>query len=532
MTIKLNQVNQSFSYYYQKTKFLIQFKIRLHIIIHFFYKKNKIKRLSKMARPSPLEIYALLDKSNCKDCGYDTCMAFATDILERKVRVQDCNHLMQEPKQAKNRAKLIQLITPPQKPVIIGVGERAVTVGGEEILMRHQLTFYNQTAIFMEIADDDADLEEIVKYLTDLKIERIGDVLTLDGIALRNVSGDAEQFKLAAKKIIGISDLPIMLCSFNSEILLSAAEVIKNKKPLLYAVTSETWEEIGKFAIQNNLPVVATSSNLDELMSLSATLQKFGIKEIVLDSGTYFGPGNLSTTYDHIMQLRTAAIDKEDVNASWPVMGVPAAYWSQIKVGKEKDLWEHQYQEVIMGAVMESIDTNLIVLHTGQRKEEIWALLALMTLRQSVFSDPRIYPSVDPGLYKIGEPEDMAPIFVTSNYRMTKIPVEQDLKGANMNCWLLVVDSEGIGIESAVAGGQFNAGSIAEAVKEFGAFDKVKHRILILPGMAARLSGALEDEADAYVVVGPRDSSGIQKYMNTQWKPEEFMKEYESWSEE
>ena len=485
-----------------------------------------------MARPSPLEIYSLLDKSNCKDCGYDTCMAFATDILERKVRVKDCSHLMQDPKQAKNREKLIKLITPPQKPVIIGTGDRAVTIGGEEVLMRHQLTYYNQTAIFIEIADDDPDLEKIVKYLTDLKIERIGDILTLNGIALRNVSGDGDQFKLAAKKIIEISNLPVMLCSSNVDILLAGAEEIKDKKPLLYAITKDTWEPIGKFAVQNNLPVAIFSSNLDELMSLSATLQKLGVKEIVLDSGTYYGSGNLSITYDNIMQLRTAAINYEDVNAGWPVMGVPASYWSQTNISDDKKLWEYQYQEIIMGAMMESIDTNLIVLHTGQQKEEIWALLALMTLRQSVFSDPRIYPSVDPGVYKIGEPSKMAPIFVTSNYRMTKIPVEQDLRGANLDCWLLVVDSEGIGIESAVAGGQFSAGSIAEAVKEFKVFDNVDHRILIIPGMAARLSGALEDEANAFVVVGPRDSSGITKFMEVQWKPEEFMKEYESWGED
>ncbi len=486
-----------------------------------------------MARPSPLEIYALLDKSNCKECGYDTCMAFATDILERKIRVQDCTHLMQDRKQFKNRDKFIKLITPPQRPVTIGVGDRAVTIGGEEVLMRHQLTYYNQSAIFIEVADDDSDLEDIVKYLTDLKIERMGDVLTLDGLALRNVSGDKEQFKLAAKKIVELSNLPIMLCCFNADILLETAEEIKDKRPLLYAATKDTWEQVGKFAVQNVLPVAIVSSNLDELMSLSATLQKLGVKEIILDSGTFYGPGKLSITYDKIMQLRTAAINKENPNASWPVMGVPAAYWSQVKVEDEKDLWLHQYQEVIMGAIMESIDTSLIVLHTGQKKEDIWVLLALMTLRQSLFSDPRIYPAVDPGLYKIGEPsDDMAPIFVTSNYRMTKIPVEQDLQGANIDCWLLVVDTEGIGIESAVAGGQFNAGGIAEAVKEFGAFEKVKHRILILPGMAARLSGALEDEADAFVVVGPRDSSGIPKYLETQWRPEEFMKEYQSWEKE
>lgn len=484
-----------------------------------------------MARPSPLEIYALLDKSNCKDCGYDTCMAFATDLLERKIKVTDCTHLMQEPKQAKNREKLKKITMPPQKPVVIGVGDRACTVGGEEVLYRHQLTYYNETAIFVELEDDDPDLENIAKYLTDLKVERIGEVLLINGLALRNVSSDQEQFKLAAKKLSSISNLPIMLCSFNSENLIAAAGEIKDKKPLLYAITKDNWEQIGKYAVENRLPVVATSSDIDELISLSATLQKLGIQEIILDAGTYYGPGNLSVTHNNIMQLRIAGIDRDDPNAGWPVMGVPAAYWSQVDSGDGKEPWEHKYQELIMAAIMESIDTNLIVLHTGKKKEDVWAMLALMTLRQSIFSDPRIYPTVDPGIYEIGEPKDMSPIFVTSNYRLTKIPVEIDIKGANLDALLLVVDSEGIGIESAVAGGQFSAGAIAEAVKEFKVFDRVKHRILIIPGMAARLSGALEDEADAFVIVGPRDSSGIGKFIKEQWKPEEYMKQYEEMKE-
>ncbi len=484
-----------------------------------------------MARPSPLEVYALLDKSNCKDCGRDTCMAFATDLLERNVIVQDCTHLMQDPKQAKKRNKLQEIVTPPQKPVTIGIGERKCIVGGEEVLNRHQLTFYNETQIFMQIADENPDLEEIAKYLTELKIERMGEVLQVNGITLRCVSEDAEQFKLAAKKLTEVSDLPVMLACLNPDILVAAAAEIKDKKPLLYAATKDSWEQIGKFAVENNLPVAAVSNDLDELMSLSATLQKLGVTGIVLDAMTVFGPGNVALTYDNIMQLRIAAIDKGDVNAGWPVMGVPAAYWSQVKTEDDKGLWEHQYQEIIMAAIMQSIDCSLIVMHSGKRKEDIWALLAMMTLRQSIFSDPRIYPAVDAGLYEIGEPTDKSPIFVTSNYRLTKIPVEIDIKGANLDAWLLVVDSEGIGIESAVAGGQFNAGSIAEAVKEFKAFEKVNHRILIIPGMAARLSGALEDEADAFVVVGPRDSSGIGQYIKEQYKPEEFMATYEDLKE-
>ena len=484
-----------------------------------------------MARPSPLDIYALLDKSNCQECGRDTCMAFGTDLLERKVTVQNCTHLMKDPKQAKKRSKLIALVAPPQKSVEVGVGDRKCVIGGEEILNRHQLTYYNETAIFLEISDSDPDLEATAKYLTDLVISRMGDDLRVNGITLRCVSGDTEQFKLAAKKLTEVSNLPIMLACMNPDILLAAAAEIKELKPLLYAATKNSWEQVGKFAVKNILPIVTVSNNLDELMSLSASLQKLGVKDIILDAMTVFGPGNVALTYDNIMRLRISAIEKEDPNAGFPVMGVPAAYWSQVKTDDDKKLWEHQYQEVIMAAIMESIDTSLIVLHSGKTEEEIWTLLAIMTLRQSVFSDPRIYPTTDPGCFQIGEPGKMSPIFVTSNYRLTKIPVEIDIKGANVDSWLLVVDSEGIGIESAVAGGQFSAGSIAEAAKEFGVFEKVNHRVLIIPGMAARLSGVLEDEADAYVVVGPRDSSGIGKYMKEQWKPEEFMKIYKDLKE-
>jgi acetyl-CoA decarbonylase/synthase complex subunit gamma len=435
---------------------------------------------------------------------------------------------MEDPKQKKNLQKLKEMLRPPQRPVRIGVGDNEIVTGGEEVLMRHQLTYYNETAIFVQVADNQDDLEEKVKYLTDLTIERMGEVLEIQGIALRCVSKDAETFKKAAKKVVEISDLPIMLCCLEPEFLIGAAEEIKDTKPALYTATKDTWEKLGTFAVKNELPIVVSSptGDLDELMSLSATLKKLGSSQIILDPGTFFGPGGLSKSYNNLSQIRISGIKNENENAGWPVMGVPAAYWTQMDLN-EKEVWRDKFQEVIMASIMISEAASLVVLNTGQEEEDIWALLALMTLRQSIYSDPRIYPAVDAGIYEIGDPGEDAPIFVTSNYRLTKIPVEIDIKGANLDAYLLVSDSEGIGIESAVAGGQFSAGSIAETVKETGIFDKVNHRILIIPGMAARLSGALEDEADCYVIVGPRDSSGIGNFMDKKWTPDKYMKEYE-----
>ena len=64
--------------------------------------------------------------------------------------------------------------------------------------------------------------------------------------------------------------------------------------------------------MQNDVPIAAVSQSIEELMSLSATLQKLGVKDIVLDAGTYFGPGNLTFTFDNIQQLRIAGIDRAD----------------------------------------------------------------------------------------------------------------------------------------------------------------------------------------------------------------------------
>ncbi|MHA1819635.1 MAG: acetyl-CoA decarbonylase/synthase complex subunit gamma [Promethearchaeota archaeon] len=473
-------------------------------------------------RPSPLDIYKLLDKSNCGACGANTCMEFVTDLLERRKKLEQCppEHLPD-----KKRKKIIELITPPQLPVEFGVGPRMAIIGGEEAYHRHDLTFFNETAIAMEVSDSSPTLLEEVKYITEFNFMRIGDDLRYNAIAIRCTT-DPDTYAKKVKEVSDNTDLPLILCSFDPQALQKAAEVVADKKPLLYAATKENWKEVGAIAFQYNLPVVCFSLDLDELVSIGKSLEEMGVKELVFDPGTVFGEGYSTATMDRVMRIRTSSIRDGSPLTKWPVMGVPATVWVTDKPEDEDDIFMVQYKEALAGISLMSIDVNLLIMHTGKSVDEIHVPMVLMTYRQNIFTDPRIYPRVDPGLYKIGEPGDMAPVFVTSNYRMTKIPVEQDIKDARIDAWLLVVDTDGLGIEAGVAGGQMTADKIAEWVNSTKVFDKVKHRILVFPGMAARLSGATEDEANCYVSVGPKDSSGIQRYMETDWKPEEFMKEY------
>jgi acetyl-CoA decarbonylase/synthase complex subunit gamma len=251
-----------------------------------------------------------------------------------------------------------------------------------------------------------------------------------------------------------------------------------------------------------------------------------GVKEIALDPGTMMGAGYSRTTLNKMMQIRFSSIRDGSELTKYPTVGVPASIWAIEKPKSEEDLFAVQYKEALAAIMMLSVDVSMVIIHSGRIKEDVWMPLALMTYRQNIFTDPRIYPRVDAGFFKVGNPDRNSPIFMTSNYRMTKIPVEQDIKDAHIDSWLLVVDTEGLGIEAGVAGGQLSSDKIGEAVKEFNVFDAVDHRVLVIPGMSARLSGTIEDDANCYVVVGPNDSSGLQKFMEKDWDLDKYMKEY------
>lgn len=59
-----------------------------------------------------MEIYQLLPKTNCKECGKSTCMVFAVELMSRKVQVGDCIPLVREERYKSNHQKLSGMFTP------------------------------------------------------------------------------------------------------------------------------------------------------------------------------------------------------------------------------------------------------------------------------------------------------------------------------------------------------------------------------------------------------------------------------------
>ncbi|MBD3226749.1 MAG: acetyl-CoA decarbonylase/synthase complex subunit gamma [Candidatus Lokiarchaeota archaeon] len=484
-----------------------------------------------MAKISPLKVVPLLPGTNCGECGEKTCMSFAVKLLDHIKELQDCKPLVEKKKYAKKLQKLKDLVTEPIRPVKLGTGDRQIKIGGEEVFARHELTYYNKTAFFVDVDDENTDvLTKKTELVRDYEMTRLGGKLTLEGVAIRSTSGNPDTFKEAVKKVLSIADIPIMLCTLDPKVMEAGLQAAKNKRPVIYAGTKDNWKEMGQLSIKYNAPIALLSTDLDELKSLAVTMEKAGIEDIILDPGTIHGEGYTGETYSRHIMLKKAALDKGDKSVGYPTIGVPATVWmdknsKELSKGEEVSL---AYEEGKLGALFIGHATNLLVFHTA----DDWFILTMEVVRQNIYADPRENPSVEAKIYEINDPGPKSPIVITTNYTMTYFVVKGDLEEAHVPAWLLVVDTEGISVESAVAGGQMSADNIATAIKESGVLDKVDHRAVIIPGLAARVSGELEDLAKVVVIVGPRDCGGLPGLIEKKWNIEDLIKEWKEIFEE
>ena len=470
-------------------------------------KKGGLKELS------PIDVYKLLPKTNCKECGQDNCMAFATKIVNREVEIDSCKPLL-KPENAKAYAKLQDLLKPAVKEVIVGVGDKAKKLGGKLVMYRHEFTYKNPTAIAIDVTDEmtPQEVEGRVKHTENYSFEYIGNTLKLDMIAVRSTSGDAEKFKATVKKVSELTQLPMVLCSLNSTILEAGLMAAPKARPLLYAATKENWKDMAELALMYSCPLVVSSPNdLTTMVSLAKTLIAYGVTDLVLDPGTFANEG-LPDTIDNFTMLRRAATRGGEELAGFPLMGVPMVTW----VGKGETAEDLiKWREAYLAAMLIVRYADILVMHGNDG----WSLLPITVLRQNIYTDPRKPVAVAPGLKVFGTPNENSPVMFTTNFALTYYTVASDLDSNKINAYLIVVETEGSAIDSGVAGRKLTAERVADAIKASGIESKVKHRKLIIPGKASRISGEIEELSGWKVHGGPRDSSEIPKYLIEKWQP-------------
>lgn len=462
---------------------------------------------------SPIDVYKLLPRTNCRECGEPNCMAFATRIVNGELIIDNCPPLAKEEYRTAYDDLLV-LMAPPVKTITIGSGNRAARIGGKYVLYRHEFTYHNPTPIALDVSDDlpAKDLTDRIQAISKFSYNYIGRKLTLDAIAIRSTRRDPATFAATVKVVAARTDLPLILCTYNPHVMEAGLKIIADKRPLLYAATKENWKEMADLAIRYNCPLtVSAPGDIGLLRSMVKTLIEYGVTDLVLDPGTFVDPG-MSETVHNFSMIRWAVFKDHDELLGYPLLGVPLTAWHSPEISKNVIGWK----EACMASMLISRYADLLIMHSMDG----WVLLPQLIWRFNINTDPRKPVSVDPGVREFGTPDLSSPVLITTNYALTYFTVESDIKAANIACYLVIVDTGGISVESAVAGRYLTPELISNALREYHVDKLVSHRYVIIPGLAARLSGDTEETSGWKVIVGPKDSSGIAQLIMDHWPPE------------
>lgn len=439
-----------------------------------------------------IQIFKYLPKTNCGDCKFPTCLAFAMRLAAAQVRLDACPHVSEEAQKVLN-----EVSAPPVRLVKLGIGDRVIELGDETVLFRHEKKFNHPSGLAMAMADNlsDQEIEQKVQEVNNSAMERVGQLLRVDLICLQEKSGDAARFAQVAGKMAGLSEAGLILHSLNPEIMKAALAVTAARKPLIYAATEENQSQMVALAKEYKTPLaVYSDQGLEALSALSEKVAAAGVEDLVLDSGSRSAGKMLSD----LTQIRRAAIKKKFKPLGYPTIIFPGQ-------GKDNSLMEAALAGI---GVMKY--ASLIVLNNINKE----TLLPLYTLRQNIFTDPQQPMQVTENLYKVGEPDENSPLLITTNFSLTYFIVLGEIENSKVPSWLLVADSEGLSVLTAWAADKFNAPKIAKLVKKQNIEDTVKHRNLIIPGYVSVLSGEIEEELPGWkVLVGPREAANVPKYL-------------------
>lgn len=441
---------------------------------------------------SGVQIFKLLPKTNCKKCGFPTCLAFAMKLAQGQVELQKCPDVSEESKKTLGEAS-----APPIKSFALGVGEKTVKIGGETVLFRHDKKFFNPSALAVNVRDNlsDDELTQKASEVANSEIDRIGQKLRVDAISIEYVSNDSARYETVVKLISSkVPDAAIILNCKDPSAAEAAVKAVVQRKPLLYCATDQNAEAMAGIAKTNNIPLCVCADGIEALSALTEKVKALGVENIVVDSGAK----TAKEIIEHNTQIRRSALKKGFKPLGYPIISFV--------------LRDDPIFEAVIAAVAIAKYSSIVIVNSIEK----WKNLALFTLRQNIYTDPQVPMQVEQKVYKIGEPTADSPLLITTNFSLTYFIVSGEVENSKIPSLLAVMDCEGLSVLTAWAAGKFTATKIAQFIKDSGIGDQVKNKELIIPGQVAILSGALEDKLEGWkITVGPREANAIPTFLKS-----------------
>ena len=441
---------------------------------------------------SGVQIFKLLPKTNCKKCGFPTCLAFAMKLAQGQVELEKCPDISEESKKTLGEAS-----APPIKSLSLGIGEKAVKIGGENVLFRHDKKFINPSILAVNIKDTltDNELGQKASDVVNSELERVGQRLRIDAISVEYASNDSSKYEAAVKLIASKAPETVIILNCKDPSAAEAAvKAIADRKPLLCYATDDNADDMARIAKTHKIPLGVYADGVEAVSALTEKIKGLGVEELVINSGA-------KTAHDiieHNTQIRRSALKKSFKPLGYPLLN---------SVLRDDPIFESALATIAISKY-----ASIVVLSSVEK----WKNLALFTLRQNIYTDPQVPMQVEQKVYKIGEPSAGSPLLITTNFSLTYFIVSGEVENSRVPSWLAVMDCEGLSVLTAWAAGKFTAAKIAQFIKESGVEGQVSHKELVIPGQVAILSGTLEDKLEGWkITVGPREANAIPTFLKS-----------------
>jgi len=433
-----------------------------------------------------LDIFKLTPRTNCKDCGNPTCMAFAMKVAQGALTIDKCPHMSADALEALGEAT-----APPMKSVTIGAGGNTFTLGGETVLFRHEKTFVSKNLFAVNICADCFN-DKIGKVKT-IDYDRVGERMYIEVLNLV-YEGDAEAYAALVKKAVSESRALILDCA-DATAAKAALDICKDHKPLLNGANVGNYKEMNALAVETGVALGVSGSTLDELYDTVKALEELGNKNLVMDVGT----ASIKDAFGSAVQMRRAAVKDSERSLGYP---------SIVNVSKLAP--NDANMQTALASVFTMKYGSVIVMDDMAYSQA----LPLYGLRQNVYTDPQKPMKVEPGIYKINGADEDSICLTTVDFALTYFIVSGEIERSGVPANLLISDAGGYSVLTAWAAGKLSAGSLEKFFKEFEIENKIKNRTLVIPGKVAVLKGEIEERLPGWkVVVGPNEAIGIVKFL-------------------
>lgn len=435
---------------------------------------------------SGIQIYKLLPQTNCKECGFPTCLAFAMKLAAKQVELSLCPTVSDEAK-----AQLSEAAAPPVRPLALKSNGYEVPAGNEIVLFRHEKRFFSPSGLFLRVYDTESTeaIKSKVAEVDQYRVDYVGLELRWDGIAVQSNGGD---FGAAVSAVREVSHLPLILIVPPDD-LDSALANSDDSKVLLGFAGADNWERMATLATTHAAALAVRAATLDEMVNLTEKIAGAGVNDLVLAPDQQGLHGNLVAN----TIARRMALKQTFRPLGYPILNIPG------------DAASPEIEVTLAAQAIAKYGGFIVLDHFAPE-----TAYPLLVLRQNMFTDPQKPIQVKPGLYEINDPGPEAPVLVTTNFSITYFSVANEVESAGLPAWLLVTEAEGMSVLTAWAAGKFDAERIAKDVRRFDVAKKVETKRLVLPGHVAVLSGEVEEELpDWEIRVGPREAVDLPTFL-------------------